>query len=379
MKKTGRNDPCPCGSGKRYKQCCGSLKDVQAAKTGAVQTSAPEALPAALERDRAGGLSQAEAIYSSLRDRARAGDVDALTELGKKLLIGDGVRQAMPEAVAMITEAAARGGGEATAQLALFAAWGVLRPRDFDEALDHLQRAAELGWAPSQRELRFLARDTGADWPALRRRVSVADWTEPPPARVVCEAPRIVTIQNFASPAICDWLIERGGRNLRRATVYQGSAELRTNDTRTNTEADFTIRAADLVLNLLRERMAAVIGAPTAMFEITKILHYEPGQHFSLHADFLDTRTPSLAREVEKRGQRVATFLVYLNDDFEGGETDFPRVGYRYKGARGDALLFHNVDASGAPDYKTLHAGLPPTRGVKWLLSQWIRNRPVTG
>ena len=23
-KKIGRNDPCPCGSGKKYKKCCGS-------------------------------------------------------------------------------------------------------------------------------------------------------------------------------------------------------------------------------------------------------------------------------------------------------------------------------------------------------------------
>lgn len=22
MKKTGRNDPCPCGSGKKFKKCC---------------------------------------------------------------------------------------------------------------------------------------------------------------------------------------------------------------------------------------------------------------------------------------------------------------------------------------------------------------------
>jgi uncharacterized protein len=22
--KTGRNDPCPCGSGKKFKQCCGA-------------------------------------------------------------------------------------------------------------------------------------------------------------------------------------------------------------------------------------------------------------------------------------------------------------------------------------------------------------------
>ena len=24
-KKTSRNDPCPCGSGKKFKKCCGSL------------------------------------------------------------------------------------------------------------------------------------------------------------------------------------------------------------------------------------------------------------------------------------------------------------------------------------------------------------------
>ena len=23
QKKVGRNDPCPCGSGKKYKKCCG--------------------------------------------------------------------------------------------------------------------------------------------------------------------------------------------------------------------------------------------------------------------------------------------------------------------------------------------------------------------
>jgi preprotein translocase subunit SecA len=24
--KIGRNDPCPCGNGKKFKQCCGKLK-----------------------------------------------------------------------------------------------------------------------------------------------------------------------------------------------------------------------------------------------------------------------------------------------------------------------------------------------------------------
>ena len=27
VNKIGRNDPCPCGSGKKYKNCCGANKD----------------------------------------------------------------------------------------------------------------------------------------------------------------------------------------------------------------------------------------------------------------------------------------------------------------------------------------------------------------
>lgn len=71
----------------------------------------------------------------------------------------------------------------------------------------------------------------------------------------------------------------------------------------------------------------------------------------------------------------MATFLIYLNSDFEGGETDFPELNLSYRGAPGDALQFANVDASGAPDVRTLHAGRPTRSGEKWLFSQWVRAR----
>ncbi len=316
---------------------------------------------------------------SALRTRARAGDPGALTALGKRLLIGAGVRQAPQEAVSCLGEAARLGSGEATAQLALFAGWGVLRPRNLDDALDHLQRAAELGWAPSQRELQFLARDKGTDWRALRQHVDLADWTSTAPARVVSRAPKISVIDGFAAPAECQWLVECGRHNLKRAMVYRKDATGHsTADTRTNSEADFTVVNADLVLSLIRDRIAAAIGVAVEFFEVTKLLHYEPGQQFSLHADFLELNTPALAEEVRQHGQRVMTFLVYLNDDFGGGETEFPRIGLRHKGRAGDAMLFANVDESGAPDYSAVHAGLPPASGVKWLLSQWVRDRAVS-
>ena len=54
-----------------------------------------------------------------------------------------------------------------------------------------------------------------------------------------------------------------------------------------------------------------------------------------------------MARDLAARGQRAATFLIYLNDGYEGGATQFPRLDWQYRGGRGDALLFSNTDAAG--------------------------------
>jgi prolyl 4-hydroxylase len=79
--------------------------------------------------------------------------------------------------------------------------------------------------------------------------------------------------------------------------------------------------------------------------------------------------------ELAVLGQRIVTCLVYLNDGFEGGETEFPAIDWRYRGKPGDSLIFNNVTPQGLPDMASLHAGLPPTRGEKWVLSQWVRDR----
>jgi prolyl 4-hydroxylase len=70
--------------------------------------------------------------------------------------------------------------------------------------------------------------------------------------------------------------------------------------------------------------------------------------------------------------------LVYLNEDYEGGETRFLKSGLTVRGQRGDALLFSNVRGDGTPDPDTMHAGLPVTGGKKLLLSRWIRQRPLS-
>jgi prolyl 4-hydroxylase len=106
------------------------------------------------------------------------------------------------------------------------------------------------------------------------------------------------------------------------------------------------------------------------------VLHYEAGQQFAKHFDFIDPEQPGLSEDIAEKGQRVATLLIYLNDDFTGGQTAFATLGYSFKGGKGDALMFWNTDAQGRPDRRMLHAGMPPLSGEKWILSQWIRRDP---
>jgi len=62
---TGRNSPCPCGSGKRYKQCCGAIVTDAGAGAQAASPPSPEVpLRRAADAHRAGRLDEAEALYA---------------------------------------------------------------------------------------------------------------------------------------------------------------------------------------------------------------------------------------------------------------------------------------------------------------------------
>jgi hypothetical protein len=306
----------------------------------------------------------------------RAEEITATTSDAKRLLTGSGADAR--RGVAMLIEASDAGGGEATEMLAIIAAAGLGREPDWNAALDLLARSAERGWAPAQAQLRLL---TGvlqgeAHWRSLRDRIDVAALIATPPRRPLCEAPRIRTSEGFASPAFCDWVIARAKGRTKRAEVFDhatGAGHL--HGGRTNSELEIRLIDMDFVLLVLRARISALTNFPVAAFEPPKVLRYTPGQEYRHHVDFLEPGDPVMAQSIAREGQRIATFLVYLNDDYEGGETEFSQVGLRFRGHTGDALYFANVNAAGAPDRMTLHAGLTTTRGEKWVLSQWIRDR----
>ena len=311
-----------------------------------------------------------------LRARADAGDRAAMTALGKRLLGNVTGLSDMRDGAAYVARAAALEDAEALAQHAALVAAGMQNEPSWERAMQLLQRAAELGWAPAQEDLRLLAGAQGNDFAAMVAGADLEAWRRGRPQQLVSDAPRILTVESFLSRAECARLIDRVRGKMDRARVFDPASGVgMVAKERTNSKSEIMPTETDIPFLLAHARISATTGLPAPFFELPNVLHYLPGQQFTPHYDFLDPQSPGLAADIRSRGQRIVTFLVYLNDDYEGGETDFPELGYRFKGKTGDALMFGNVDPKGAPEPRTLHAGLPPTSGEKWLLSQWVRNR----
>jgi prolyl 4-hydroxylase len=271
--------------------------------------------------------------------------------------------------IADIRRRAEAGDAEALAFTAVLAGMGVGEPQSWTAALERLRRAAERGSRAAEAQLGVMAEAQGSAF-------DLTKWTAGADRQRLLQAPRISTARAFLTPGACRWLVDRAAGRISPAMVFDPDAlGARRESSRSNSAFEFPFFELDLLIVAVRAKIAATVGVPPQALEPPQVLHYSPGETFERHYDFLDPQAPGYAADVARRGQRIATFLIYLNTDYGGGETDFPLVGLSFKGETGDALMFANVDPEGRPDRQTLHAGLAPTSGEKWLFSQWVRDR----
>ena len=301
---------------------------------------------------------------TALQQRANAGDARAQYEFGARLLVGRGVTPSSQEGARLIAASAQQDSADALQLCAVLAAAGIGGAQNWDAAFEFVRRAAAKGDARAKGQL-LLIGDQLTDQLSIPRPTQHFD------------APRVLTFERFLSPSVCNWIVERAKPSLEAARVIHAQEGGRkVHSIRTNTGMGFSLIDTDLVMQLTQARIAAAIGAPMAHQEPTNVLHYEPGQEYKPHYDFVDPGVAHFQQELMALGQRTVTFLIYLNEDYEGGATTFPRLDWSFRGKTGDALAFWNL-TNGNPDARTLHAGTPPTSGVKWLFSKWVRDRPV--
>ena len=81
--------------------------------------------------------------------------------------------------------------------------------------------------------------------------------------------------------------------------------------------------------------------------EAINYVRYEPGQHFAVHSDSGFSYNCTVSS------------VMYLNDDYEGGELWFPFLDLTYTPVAGDIVIFPST-------YIYAHASKPITSGVKY-------------
>lgn len=197
-----------------------------------------------------------------------------------------------------------------------------------------------------------------------------------PNVKVLSRTPRIYLIENFLSPAECDHIIKEAASKLVRSAIIDtdtGGGSI--NIARTSQGMDFEDHH-DPILTRIEKRVSKYTEIPLEYGEVLQVLNYGVGAEFTPHYDYFESKYPGHAVHLDQAGQRVATLIMYLNTVDEGGETVFLRAGVKVKPVKGTAVLFYNCTPDGKEDPLTLHSGSPVTKGEKWIVTKWMRQKP---
>jgi len=106
--------------------------------------------------------------------------------------------------------------------------------------------------------------------------------------------------------------------------------------------------------------------------ELIQIVKYGIGGEYKPHHDFFHITEDYAAEHIANGGNRIKTALIYLNDDFEGGETEFPKLNTIIAPELGKLVIWDNM-VDDKLDYTSIHAGLPVKSGVKYIAVVFIR------
>ncbi len=230
---------------------------------------------------------------------------------------------------------------------------GIAGVRDWPKAMARLTEEAK----------RHPARHDAA---ALIVRMNLDEFGDPVslrPSERVSDQPDIVRHTALFTAAECAYVLQVAAPGYAPSTVYDNQRRLVRDPLRTSDGSTLHWLIEDPAIHALNRRIADASSTAADQGEAAQVLRYRPGQEYRPHFDFVRAAP----------NQRELTALVWLNHDFRGGETVFPKAGLKLKGRKGDAVVFRNALADGTVDPLTEHAGTPVSKGAKFLYSRWIR------
>ena len=238
-----------------------------------------------------------------------------------------------------------------------------------EKSLHYLNAAADLG-EPSAKSACDLLRQLGSPHTDNAATLLLPNWFEwhgEPVQSIPVPLPKI----------LCQHIIDSYRNRVRPSMVVDPvTGQPKRDEIRRSSSASIDLMDLDFVTYALIVDVANSLGVEVAHCENLALLHYRENEEYRYHADYLINNSGQTSRSLTLSGQRTHTVLIYLNEGYQGGETDFPKWQLKALPALGKAIMFKNIDEYGQPDRDSIHAGKPVLAGEKWVLSIWVREKP---
>tara|TARA_R100001129_G_C5319847_1_gene247332 strand:+ start:408 stop:1151 length:744 start_codon:yes stop_codon:yes gene_type:complete len=191
--------------------------------------------------------------------------------------------------------------------------------------------------------------------------------------------PSIVVEDNVLSPALCEHIVNLAETKGLGDNLINRDGKPIQDKARTSKGAFFDYGDND-VLDGVIEALSGMCGLPPTRLEPVTIQRYQPGQEYKPHYDaFLPDEMGEMPKsaKIKEGGNRCVTMIAYLNDVQDGGGTVFPVLGLGIQAKQGRVLMFGNLDENKIAHPASLHMGLPPENGDKWIITFWFREKDM--
>lgn len=136
---------------------------------------------------------------------------------------------------------------------------------------------------------------------------------------------------------------------------------------------------SDSVVRKIIERVCDITKIPFENAEKMQVVKYDPNGFYSAHYDASCDDKKECVEFEKNGGQRIVTMILYLNDDFTGGYTQFQNLKKEYKPKKLNGLLFYSLENNGNKCHPlSLHSGMPVKTGNKYIANIWLREQKYT-
>lgn len=141
----------------------------------------------------------------------------------------------------------------------------------------------------------------------------------------------------------------------------------------------------DKKINWVINRLCTHLKINLENLEHPRFQEYSIGGTYRNHYDFILLDYKYTNYHLSRGGQRIKSFVIYLNDDYEGGETIFPKQNIIIKPEAGKVIEWTNINpnidtrSQESYNWSTLHGSLPVTKGIKYVFAIFEREQKFIG